>query len=174
MGFNLTAATSVNSKTFQGNLEALDLEPIAQRLMHPEDGQGWSREQVERAIARYKMFLNLVYLYPNSGIVPTREIDVVWHYHILDTRKYACDCEWLFGYFVHHNPNLDSRSEPDKLALEKAFSDTKTLFAEHFSLLLTEEIHKFQSACVTLSNDKLQQPSACADLCVRLQRFSCK
>ncbi|KAB8335769.1 glycine-rich domain-containing protein-like [Scytonema tolypothrichoides VB-61278] len=148
MSFNLTAATSVHSKTFQENLEALDLEPIAQRLMYPEDGQGWSCEQVEQAIAHYKMFLNLLYLYPNSAIVPTREIDIVWHYHILDTRKYACDCEWLFGYFVHHNPNFDFGSEADRLALERAFSDTKTLFAEHFGISL----------------NKLQQASACADL----------
>ncbi|MFL9449592.1 glycine-rich domain-containing protein-like [Tolypothrix bouteillei VB521301_2] len=162
MGFNLAAATSVNNKTFQENLEALDLEAIAQRLMHPEYGLGWSHKQVERAIARYKMFLHLVYLYPNNAIVPTREIDIVWHHHILDTRKYAFDCEWLFGYFVHHNPNLDFRSQTNQLALERAFYDTKTLFAEHFGVLLIEEIHKSQS--IIPCKDRLQQASACADL----------
>ncbi|WP_419183608.1 glycine-rich domain-containing protein [Scytonema hofmannii] len=115
-----------------------------------------------KAIARYKMFLHLIYLYPNSTIVPTCEIDIVWHYHILDTRKYAWDCEWLFGYFVHHNPNLNSRSEIDQRALERAISDTKTLLAEHFGVLLIEEVQKSQS--FVLPNNKLQQASACADL----------
>ncbi|MUG92088.1 glycine-rich domain-containing protein-like [Scytonema sp. UIC 10036] len=162
MSFNVTSATSVKNKTFQENLESLNLEPIAQRLMYPEDGRGWSRKQIERAIARYKMFLHLIYLYPNSALVPTYEIDIVWHHHILDTRKYACDCEQLFGYFVHHNPNLNSRSETNQLSLAKAFYDTKTLFAEHFGVLLIEKIQTSQS--IILCKDRLQQASACADL----------
>jgi hypothetical protein len=57
MGFNL-AVNLVNQDTFERKfkckLEALDLQPIAARLMHPEVGLGWSEQQVEFAIARYK------------------------------------------------------------------------------------------------------------------------
>lgn len=152
------------NRTFQEKLESLDLARIVQKLMHPDHGQGWTRPQVDRAIARYKMFLHLLYLYPNSAIVPTQEIDQVWHQHILDTRKYAQDCQWLFGYFVHHYPYFGMGGEAEKQALETAFSSTRTLFAEQFGIDVIEEIFNFQDACAILPKGQLQQPSACIEL----------
>ena len=152
------------NQTFQEKLESLDLSRIAQKLMHPDYGQGWTRQQVDQALARYKMFLNLLYLYPNSSIVPTQEIDQVWHQHILDTRKYAQDCQWLFGYFVHHYPYFGLGSDAEKQALETAFSDTRTLFAELFGIDVTEETYNLSETCAILREDQLQQPSACIEL----------
>ncbi len=31
-------------------------------------------------------------------------MDEVWHAHILDTRRYAADCDCVFGEFIHHYP----------------------------------------------------------------------
>ncbi len=164
MGFNLTFATLVNQNTFHQKLEALDLEPIAWRLMHPEDGLGWSREQVTKAVTRYKMFLYVMHLYPNRAIIPTREMDIVWHFHILDTRKYAADCESLFGYFLHHRPGDGSiKSLADKAAIETAFASTLALFSEYCGLILSGETHNYQSAFVINIHDELQQASGCPD-----------
>jgi len=88
--------------------------------------------RVEQAIARYKMFLLLVYLYPNTTIVPTREIDEVWHKHLSDTRKYREDCELLFGRFIDHFPYFGLRGELDRQDLETSFVRTKALFEQHF------------------------------------------
>jgi hypothetical protein len=164
MSLKLTCATVVNHEMFPKKLETLDLEPIAHRLMQSEHGPGWSRKQVVQALTRYKMFLYLIYLYPNSPIIPTYEIDIVWHHHILDTHKYACDCEYLFGYFVHHNPNFGSGIEADKVTLEAAFAATLALFAEQFGINMTEVIQTTQSACLIYTDTKLQQASPCVDL----------
>ncbi|HEY9708812.1 MAG TPA: glycine-rich domain-containing protein-like [Oculatellaceae cyanobacterium] len=151
----------VENQTFQEKLESLDLELIAQKLMHSNHTQGWTQKEVDRAIARYKMFLHLLYLYPNTIIVPTQEIDQVWHQHILDTRKYAQDCQWLFGYFVHHCPDFGMGDDDQKQALETAFSDTRTLFAEHFGIDVIQDTYVFREACAILPKGQPNQSSAC-------------
>lgn len=159
--------TFAENQTFPEKLESLDLAQIAQKLMHPIHGKGWTRQQVERAIANYKRFLYLLYLYPNSALVPTQEIDEVWHQHILDTRKYDQDCQWLFGYFVHHYPYFGMGSDAEQDVLETAFAHTQFLFAKHFGIDLIEDNYDFQGACAVLLKGQPQRPSACIDLKVR-------
>ncbi len=118
-------------QTFIGKLMQLDLGPIAYRLMH-SDGYKWELEETKQAISRYLLFLLLVYLYPNSRLVPSQDIDRVWHYHIIDTIKYAEDCEMLFGRFIHHFPYLGQRGKTDGNQLKIAFEQTQVLFQEHF------------------------------------------
>jgi hypothetical protein len=84
------------------------------------------------------MFLYLMYLYPEQPIIPTREIDIVWHFHILDTRKYAFDCKILFGYFLHHRPSSESKTV---LHLLEDFSILPTHHSVHI-LLLTDLRYK--------------------------------
>ncbi|MEM6751645.1 MAG: glycine-rich domain-containing protein-like [Cyanobacteria bacterium P01_C01_bin.38] len=116
---------------FIGKLAHLDLQPIAYTLIHSNE-EKWNLQQTKQAISRYRMFLMLVYLYPNSQLVPNREIDRVWHYHILDTMKYAEDCEMLFGRFIHHFPYFGERGKIDRDNLLIAFDKTQVLFQEHF------------------------------------------
>jgi hypothetical protein len=142
---------SKQGQAFLQKLQELDLEPIAYQLMHPDSGMGWTRSQTSQAIVRYLMFLYLVYLYPNRQIIPTREIDKVWHYHILDTSKYAEDCQMLFGRFIHHFPYLGLRDEVDRQNLHMAFQETQVLFEEHFG-------------AGVLGDDQFQQPADCEPL----------
>lgn len=123
---------AVSADQFLNKLKALDLAPIAYRLMHPDAGLGWTQSQTTQALARYLMFLHLVYLYPERQIIPTCEIDQVWHHHILDTSKYAEDCQMLFGRFLHHFPYLGLRGEADRQTLNMAFAQTQSLFQQHF------------------------------------------
>lgn len=133
-------------RDFVKKLKALDLRPIAYQLMHLDSGLGWTQAQTTRAISRYRMFLLLVYLYPNRQIVPTWEIDQVWHHHILDTSKYAEDCQILFGRFLHHFPYFGRRSETDQQALQIAFSHTLSLFQEHFGAEALADNQSLESA----------------------------
>jgi hypothetical protein len=34
----------------------------------------------------------------------TELADLIWHEHMLDTKRYAQDCGRLFGRFLHHVP----------------------------------------------------------------------
>ncbi len=123
---------SFKMKVFTEKLKQLDLGPIAYKLMHKSDGLGWSRDKTTQAISRYMMFLTLIYLYPNRQFVPSEEIDAVWHFHIIDTIKYAQDCQMLFGHFIHHFPYFGHRDAEDRKNLEIIFEQTQVLFEEHF------------------------------------------
>lgn len=86
------------------NFAALDLAPIKTKLMHVESGEGWSALRADAVETEYRRFLYLMKKYPDAEASPTVDVDIFWHYHILDTMKYARDCETVFGYFLHHYP----------------------------------------------------------------------
>src|ERR1700687_4559819 len=104
-------------------IEALDLEPIKFKLMDPEEGQGWSKEYVERMAIAYKRFLTLLVTHPETTVAPSKDIDKFWHGHILDTMKYAEDCEQVFGYFLHHFPYFGMRGVEDAVQQAQADKD---------------------------------------------------
>ena len=84
--------------------KALDLNPIKTKLMHEASGEGWSEARTNAVETEYRRFLFLMKKYPDAGASPTVDVDTFWHYHILDTMKYARDCEAVFGFFLHHYP----------------------------------------------------------------------
>jgi hypothetical protein len=135
---------SQDIQLFRNKLKQLDLKAIAYQLMYDQTDESWTFEQTNRAIARYSMFLCLIYLYPNRKLVPTEEIDRVWHHHILDTMKYAEDCEMLFGRFIHHFPYFGKLGKVDKDNLDRAFAETEKLFKSHFGNYLTVGEDSFQ------------------------------
>jgi hypothetical protein len=92
----------------------LNLDPIKEKLMHVESGEGWSAAMANAVEKEYRRFLCLMKMYPNEMIAPLVDVDTFWHYHILDTMKYARDCEQSFGYFVHHYPYVGMRGEEDE------------------------------------------------------------
>jgi hypothetical protein len=61
----------------------------------------------------YRRFLYLMKIFPNEQTAPLVDVDTFWHYHILDTMKYATDCEQAFGYFLHHYPYVGMGGEED-------------------------------------------------------------
>ena len=71
-------------------------------------------------------------VYPDQTIVPTKDIDIFWHYHILDTRKYMEDCDKIFGSYFHHFPYFGSRGKEDKANFEKTFLIAQESFKKHF------------------------------------------
>ena len=62
----------------------------------------------------------------------------MWHYHILDTEKYAEDCRDIFGYFVHHFPYFGMRGDEDAQHLQAAFVETQELYVKEFGKSLSE------------------------------------
>jgi hypothetical protein len=113
-------------------IQSLDLEPIKFKLMDAEEGEGWSRETVDRLEVEYKRFLTLLVKYPEAVIAPSKDVDAFWHGHILDTMKYAEDCEKVFGYFLHHFPYFGMRGTDDAAALNDAAAQTQALLEKEF------------------------------------------
>ena len=91
----------------------LNLDPIKVKLMHVESGEGWSRAKADAVEQEYRRFLCLMTLYPDEDTAPPVDVDTFWHYHILDTMKYAADCEQALGGFLHHYPYIGLRGEGD-------------------------------------------------------------
>ena len=84
-------------------IAALDLEPVMAQLDARGHPRPWTVSQCELVESWYRRYLTLVLLYPDAPWAPTKQIDDVWHQHILGTRKYASDCDAVFGHFLHHD-----------------------------------------------------------------------
>jgi hypothetical protein len=111
---------------------ALDLDPIKRKLMDKREGLGWNREEADRHEMEYRRFLALVAKYPDEVVAPNINVDKFWHAHILDTMKYAEDCDTIFGYFLHHFPYFGMRDEEDAANLAKAAQNMQRLYQQEF------------------------------------------
>jgi len=113
-------------------INSIDLSMVKAKLMDEDEGQGWTEDYADYAERRYRHYLCMIHLNPDGPCVPTKDIDLFWHQHILDTRAYAVDCEKLFGEFLHHYPYFGMRGEEDAQNLEDTFEETKILYAQLF------------------------------------------
>lgn len=113
--------------TLDKHTTALDLYAVQTRLQHKDHGSGWSPERAAAAVLGYRRFLHLI-LQGHTSLVPSRDIDEVWHQHILDTRAYASDCESVFGRFIHHFPYLGLRDDADREVLRTKFASSTALY----------------------------------------------
>lgn len=102
-------------------IKNLDLEPIIVKAIDSEEGYGWSLELAQQIAEQYRKYLTLCLDYANKAIVPAKIIDDFWHLHILDTQKYAEDCQVIFGYFLHHFPYFGMRGEEDAKNLSNSW-----------------------------------------------------
>ena len=127
-----TAGLAPQRNLLREQIETLDLDPIKIKIMDENEGGGWTRRQVDTVEREYKRFLFLVGKFPTLPIVPTKTVDTMWHYHILDTRKYAEDCERIFGRFVHHFPYFGMRDESDARELQEAYKMSAGLYETEF------------------------------------------
>lgn len=121
-------------------IDELDLEPITFKLVHPEPGEtAMTVDEADKIVSLYRKFLKLCVMYPESAIVPSKEIDKAWHAHILDTMKYQQDCEAIFGFLLHHFPYLGQRGTEDFELLQQKFTETHELFIKHFGVDVVDE-----------------------------------
>ena len=112
----------INQEEFAA-IAALDLDPIKVKLMHEASGEGWSLEKANAVEAEYRRFLILMKKFPEEQTAPLFDVDTFWHYHILDTLKYAQDCEQVFGYFLHHFPYIGLRGQRMQELYEETFGE---------------------------------------------------
>lgn len=105
-------------------MDALNLKCIGENISVKE---GWRIKRIAKAEKEYREFLNLLIEHKSKKIVPwNNDLDVFWHYHILDTQKYHQDCDKIFGYYLHHDPKV-----ADKIEHMIAVKKTKELLKSH-------------------------------------------
>ena len=120
-------------------ISSLDLSLVKMKLMDPEEGKGWSKEQCDAAEKEYKRFLNLVFVFNNA--VPTKAMDIFWHQHILDTKAYYEDSKRIFGDYLHHYPYFGMFGEDDHNNLVSSFDLTKERYKEIYNEDLDSSIN---------------------------------
>ena len=115
-------------KSVEKIINELNLEAIIVKAIDSDEGLGWNFPHACRVAEEYRRFLTLCLKYPDEAIVPSNVVDDFWHLHILDTQKYAADCEHYLGYFLHHFPYFGMRGEKDANNLRQSWENTKTLY----------------------------------------------
>jgi hypothetical protein len=103
----MTTAKPVVDAALMERIRQVDLSQVRNYLMARKN---WTEARALNAIEGYYQFLYLTGTF--HKVRPPKDIDEVWHRHILHTEQYAEDCLNLFGRFIHHQPF------PIELALE--------------------------------------------------------
>ena len=115
------------NKLLKLKIDKLDLSAIKFKLVREK---GWTETRVNNAEIIYKGFLYLCSEFPNIALVPTEDMDEIWHNHILDTVKYMEDCDNIFGHYLHHFPYLGIRSKEDEQTLKDTFEKSINIFKD--------------------------------------------
>lgn len=104
------AVTKYGKKLVDGlkKLDNYDYTSLKNRLMSKEF---FPEDKADYLLAAYQRFFSLRFV-ADSPISPTREIDNIWHLHILDTKEYEKFCNEVFGKFVHHIPREVAATKP--------------------------------------------------------------
>jgi hypothetical protein len=119
-------------------VDAIDLAPINKVLQH-ENPTFWTDARLAATEADYRRLLVLNVLYPSDTLVVNKILDDYWHQHILDTRKYAEDCEAVFGYMLHHYPYFGINGSDDRRRQREGFAMTQQLWEETFGFPMVAE-----------------------------------
>ncbi|KAI1150110.1 hypothetical protein F4825DRAFT_463625 [Nemania diffusa] len=82
---------------------------------------------LSRGITRYERFLKLFKLYPGKMLVPTLDIDLVWHTHQCSSAQYGSLTTEKAGRFIDHNDKLGTST------LNPAFDETMALYRIRFA-----------------------------------------
>ncbi|MEY3219006.1 MAG: hypothetical protein RIT27_363 [Pseudomonadota bacterium] len=150
-----------SAEQMQAGIDALNLEAIKFKLLDPSEGKGWSREYVEQLEIAYKRFLLLSVKYLEIPTVPMPDVDVFWHYHILDTMKYAEDCQNAFGFFLHHFPYLGLRGEEDIANHQQASALTHELYEKEFGEPMNIMGYENAASCTKCTKIMVENAASC-------------
>lgn len=104
----MTTDNSLDLNQYKEIINSVDLSPIVNRLVKIEK---WSEKQALAAVEQYRIYIFLCKKHGNHiKLPPSKDIDEVWHAHILHTKLYADFCHKIFNQFMHHDP-ADTESD---------------------------------------------------------------
>jgi hypothetical protein len=132
-------ALETATRTLPESIAYLELDFLGRKLLEDDACEAdrrngerlWDEQRVERALHEYRQFLALMLWHPEALLVPSEDIDEVWHAHVLNTARYQADCETIFGRFQHHFPTF-GQSEDVQAEHLQGRDETLEFFAEAF------------------------------------------
>ncbi|TCD67941.1 hypothetical protein EIP91_011805 [Steccherinum ochraceum] len=89
------------------------------------------KQVLKHAQRRYYAFLELMRLHPKMFLVPTLDIDLVWHTHQLKGRMYGDECMHLVGRYVDHDDKVVDE------VLSVSFDNTARLWQQYYEVPYT-------------------------------------
>lgn len=103
-------------------IEAIKLDDIVASVARK---QQWTLEKAAAVEREYRLFLWVSFLTPGQSLVPTCDVDKLWHGHLLDTERYARDCQSALNRFLHHRPLYGRPGERERLRKQYEFTRTR-------------------------------------------------
>lgn len=120
---------------------------LCRAAMRSEELGDLHQDELASAVERYIRFLRLCALHPKRPLAPTRDIDAMWHLHMLNPRAYQHDCMVLFGELLDHDGGFGAGDEAP--ILERLFEETAALWELHFGESYVGDAVKCTRNCVT-------------------------
>lgn len=122
---------------------SIDFNQILKKM---EDYSGWLKDDALKTCHQYRNYLFLKKKYFDVPLPPSLDIDLFWHEHILDTKKYIEDTHIIFGRYLHHYPyfGMDGHYTADDAA--KCFQMTQDLYFKEFGEKLYPTRSRFPRA----------------------------
>ena len=109
LGLRADAILSYGERRRVEELAAFDFSLVRSRLVQ----QGLLPEEwADMAILEFRRYLALRLLSRGPVMMLSAVVDDVWHASILFTRLYADLCQRVFGYFLHHDPEMQPIADP--------------------------------------------------------------
>ena len=90
---------------------------------------------IDLAIERYKKFLYMRLKHKNLFVVPTYDMDIVWHTHQVHPVLYKEDTERILGEHLHHDDSVNDRKPGSKLDRSSAATGStwREMYADDYS-----------------------------------------
>ena len=109
---------------------SVDLHEAARRS--ESETREWVAEKLDESIERYRKFFALARL--GERVAPTRDIDMVWHLHMLSPVAYHNDCMAYLGRILDHDGGFGQTPE-EVVILSGVFAETARRWEETFGEL---------------------------------------
>ncbi|KAL2809440.1 hypothetical protein BJX63DRAFT_435208 [Aspergillus granulosus] len=108
---------------------------------------------LRRAVDRYDKFLHLFRLYPNNFLVPTLDVDLVWHTHQCSAENYRQFVTERVGRFINHDDKIGRGT------LDNGFTSAeewyRLTYGEQYQVCLCWSCEAILSAVEKLDDDTL-------------------
>lgn len=93
--------------------------------------QDWDDTKRRREAERYAKLLLVAVENRSHPIAPTRDIDQMWHLHMLHPKAYYEDCMRLFGEIFDHDGGFGAAPSEEPI-LRENFLKTKALYEQRW------------------------------------------
>lgn len=121
----MNSAVEVQSNTVTLPVFSVDLHKAARRS--ESETSEWTDENLNETIERYRKFFALARFGP--GIAPTRNIDMIWHLHMMAPVAYYNDCMSYLGRILDHDGGFGQTPE-EAVELAAVFARTSELWKD--------------------------------------------